>query len=165
MSIKKRFAAGAGRWISSAGQHVSRYGLVLIIGWIGAMKFTAVEAEAIRPLVENSPLMSWAYVVVGVRAFSAILGVVELAVAFLIAIRPISPSLSALGSAMATMMFATTLSFLITTPQAWITELGGFPAPSDTGQFLLKDIGLLGISLWTLGEALSASVRPSAPPQ
>lgn len=162
MSFRQRFAAGAGRWIAAAGQHVSRYGLALIIGWIGAMKFTAVEAEAIRPLVEQSPFLSWNYAVFSVRAFSAILGVVEIAVACLIALRPFSPSLSAVGSAMATMMFLTTLSFLFTTPQAWIADLGGFPAPSDTGQFLLKDIGLLGISLWTLGESLSGAVGNSS---
>ena len=38
-----------------------RYGLVLVLGWIGAMKFTAYEAEGIKSLVETSPLMSWMY--------------------------------------------------------------------------------------------------------
>lgn len=36
-----------------------RYGLVLVLGWIGAMKFTAYEAEGIKSLIETSPLMSW----------------------------------------------------------------------------------------------------------
>jgi uncharacterized membrane protein YkgB len=35
-----------------------RYGLVLILFWIGAMKFTAFEAEAIRPLIETSPFIN-----------------------------------------------------------------------------------------------------------
>ena len=38
----------------SVGGAVVRYGLVGVIGWIGLMKFTHVEAEAIWPLVENS---------------------------------------------------------------------------------------------------------------
>jgi uncharacterized membrane protein YkgB len=41
--------------------HVTRYGLVLVLLWIGGMKFTAYEAEGIRPLVPNSPLMGWVY--------------------------------------------------------------------------------------------------------
>jgi Protein of unknown function, DUF417 len=51
-------------------------------------------------------------------------------------------------------MFLTTLSFLVTTPGVWEPSLGGFPALSTVpGQFLIKDLALLGISLWTLGEA------------
>jgi uncharacterized membrane protein YkgB len=52
----------------------------------------------------------------------------------------------------------TTLSFLVTTPGVWEPSLGGFPALSAMpGQFLIKDLALLGISLWTLGEAWKAS--------
>ena len=43
--------------VACAGLHVIRYGLVLILLWIGGMKFTAYESEAIRPMVANSPLM------------------------------------------------------------------------------------------------------------
>lgn len=34
---------------------------------------------------------------------------------------------------------------------------GGFPWLSMTGQFLIKDVALLGIALWTLGDALSSA--------
>ncbi len=88
------------------------------------------------------------------------LGVVEVAVALLIAARPFSPRVSALGSALAVGMFLTTLSFLVTTPGVWEPSLGGFPALSAVpGQFLIKDLTLLGISLWTLGEAWQASEK------
>ena len=40
------------------GTFLIRYGLVLVLGWIGAMKFSAYEAEGIKTLVETSPLMS-----------------------------------------------------------------------------------------------------------
>ena len=57
-------------------------------------------------------------------------------------------------------MFLTTLSFLITTPGVWEPSLGGFPALSAIpGQFLIKDLALLGIALWSLGEAWQASRR------
>jgi reactive chlorine resistance protein C len=76
--------------IQSLGGSVIRYGLVAVVGWIGLMKFTRYEAEGIRPFVANSPLLSWAYWVLGVDAFSALLGAVEVAIAVLIALRPIA---------------------------------------------------------------------------
>ena len=144
--------------VEAVGRELTRYGLVVVVGWIGLMKFTAYEAEGIRPFVANSPLMSWVYGLMSVRGFSAMLGVVEVAIALLIAARPFSPRASALGSALAVGMFLTTLSFLVTTPGVWEPSLGGFPALSAVpGQFLIKDLALLGISLWTLGEAWQVS--------
>src|ERR671918_113178 len=70
---------------------VARYGLVIVLLWIGAMKFTAYEAEGIKPLVANSPLMSWIYEVMSVRAFAAVLGVIEIGLGVLIAVRPLWP--------------------------------------------------------------------------
>jgi uncharacterized membrane protein YkgB len=53
-------------------------------------------------------------------------------------------------------MFLTTLSFLLSTP-GWEPSLGGFPALSRAvGQFLLKDVVLLGAAIWSLGEALTS---------
>jgi reactive chlorine resistance protein C len=149
--------------VEAVGRALARYGLVVVVGWIGLMKFTGYEAEGIRPFVANSPLMSWVYGPLSVRGFSALLGVVEVAVALLIAARPFLPRASAFGSALAVGMFLTTLSFLITTPGVWEPSLGGFPALAHVagragpGHFLIKDLPLLGISLWTLGEAWKAS--------
>src|SRR5438445_61209 len=141
----------------AAGRELARYGLVVVLAWIGLMKFTTYEAEGIRPFVANSPLMSWVYGSMSVQGFSVVLGVIEVAIAILIAARPYSPRASALGSALAVGMFLTTLSFLVTTPGVWEPSLGGFPALSAVpGQFLIKDLALLGISLWTLGEAWKA---------
>src|SRR5687767_5990835 len=96
--------------LKSIGTCVTRYGLVVVLLWIGGMKFTAYEAEGIRPLVANSPLMSWAYGIVSVGQFSAFLGVVEIIVGLLIALRPVWSKGSALGSVLAAGMFLTTLS-------------------------------------------------------
>ena len=142
------------------GVHVTRYGLVLVLLWIGGMKFTVYEAEGIKPLVANSPFMGWVYSFMSVTAFSALLGVVEIAVACLICLRSVWPVASAVGSGLAAGMFLTTFSFLFTTP-GWEPSLGGFPALSAMpGQFILKDIVLLGVALWTAGEALAA--RPAS---
>jgi uncharacterized membrane protein YkgB len=124
--------------VEAVGRELARYGLVVVVGWIGLMKFTGYEAEGIRPFVANSPLMSWVYGPLSVRGFSALLGVVEVAVALLIAARPLLPQVSVFGSALAVGMFLTTLSFLITTPGVWEPSLDGFPALSAMpGQFLI----------------------------
>jgi reactive chlorine resistance protein C len=142
--------------LQAVGGAVIRYGLAGVIGWIGLMKFTPVEAEAIRPLAVHSPLMARAATALGVRAFSNLVGVAEVTIAVLIALRPVAARASALGSALAVGMFATTLSFLLTTPGVWEASLGGFPAISVLpGQFLLKDVVLLGAALWSLGESLA----------
>jgi reactive chlorine resistance protein C len=141
--------------ITDVGHRVLRYGLALVIGWIGMMKFTGYEATGIQPLVAHSPFMGWLYHFLTVRQFSNGLGVVEVAVAILIALRPWSPKASAIGSAIAVLMFLTTLSFLFSTP-GWEPSLGGFPALSGAvGQFLLKDVVLLGAAIWSLGESLT----------
>ena len=148
--------------VEAAGRELARYGLVVVVGWIGLMKFTAYEAEGISTYVANSPLMSWVYDFMSHRSFSAVLGVVELTIATLIAARPIWPRASMFGSALAVGMFLTTLSFLASTPGVWEPSAGGFPALSGfPGQFVIKDLALLGISLWTLGDAWRASERKS----
>ena len=138
-----------------SGAFLIRYGLVLVLGWIGAMKFTAYEAEGIKSLVETSPLMSWMYRVFSLQATSNVIGVAELIAAALIAIRPLSAKLSAIGSVLAVLTFLTTLTFLFSLP-GWEKSLGGFPALSGSGGFLLKDIVLLGAALFTLGDSLAA---------
>jgi uncharacterized membrane protein YkgB len=147
------------RRLRSIGTYISRYGLVIVLLWIGGMKFTAYEAEGIKPLVANSPLLRWVYHVMSVAGFSSLLGVIEIAIGLLIAMRPIWPLGSAVGSGLAAGLFLTTLSFLFTTP-GWEPSLGGFPALSAMpGQFLLKDIMLFGVAISSAGEALEAA-RP-----
>jgi reactive chlorine resistance protein C len=149
----------AAEHVETVGRHTVRYGLVLILLWIGGMKFTAYEADGISAFVSNSPLMSWAYQLLSKGQFSALLGGTELLAALLIAVRPYSPRLSAAGSAMAVGMFLTTLTFLFSTPGVVEPSLG-FPALSALpGQFLIKDVVLLGAALSTLGEALRAVRR------
>jgi uncharacterized membrane protein YkgB len=139
--------------VQRIGQFLLRYGLVLILGWIGAMKFTAYEAEGIQALVATSPLMSWMYKVFSLQATSNIIGVAEIIAALLIAIRPLSARLSAIGSVLAVCTFQATLTFLFSLP-GWEKSLGGFPALSGAGGFLLKDVVLLGASFWTLSDSL-----------
>jgi uncharacterized membrane protein YkgB len=152
--VRPDAAAATGARLEALGLNVARYALVLVLVWIGAMKFTAYEAGAIQPLVANSPLMSWLYAIFSVQATSNLIGIAEIAAGVLIALRPWSASAAVVGSLMACATFVITLSFLFSTP-GWEPGLGGFPALSVApGQFILKDAVLLGATIWSLGEAL-----------
>ena len=140
--------------IARVGAALARYGLVVVLGWIGLLKFTGYEAKGIEPLVANSPFMSWIYDVCSVTTFSTLLGILEVTTAVLLAVKPWWPRLSVVGSVLATGLFVATISFLSTTPGISEPAGGGFPALSMTGQFLIKDVALLGIATWTLGDAL-----------
>lgn len=144
-----------GNSINPVANVVLRASLVVILAWIGAMKFTTYEAEGIRPFIENSPFFGWTLRSVDMRTLSDTLGLIEIIVATMIAARPVSRYTAAVGGFFAATMFVTTLSFLITTPGTWVDDLGGAPAISVLGQFLIKDLGLLGIALWSIGEALT----------
>ncbi len=151
-------AVAAEHPVAKAGRLIVRYALVVVIAWIGALKYTAYEAKGIQPLIHNSPLLSWLYNIFSVRTFSAVLGTFEIIAALLIALWLLWPRISALGSAMAVVLFLGTLSFLFTTPGVTVATSGGFPVLSVLpGQFLLKDLVLIGAALWTLGDSLGTA--------
>jgi len=163
-----------------------RAGLVIVLVWIGGLKFVDYEAEGIVPLVANSPLMSFLYHRPaeyrthmnkegelnpehrawhrenGTYTFSHGLGVVIVSIGLLIAIYPVNPTLSALGSCLLVLMSCTTLSFLVTTPEAWVPALGdanhGFPFLSGAGRLIVKDFIMLGAAMVTLVDSAKASL-------
>lgn len=146
--------ANAAAWLSTAGRLVSRYGLVIVLAWIGFGKYAKMEA---RVLIEHSPLMAWIYDFLSVHAVAVSLGTAEITAAVLIAVRPVWPRVSAVGSAMAVVLFLGTVSFLFTTPGLVVMHYDGIPIlGAQPGQFLLKDLVLLGVAIWTLGDALGA---------
>ena len=154
MSTAKRHDDQWAARLSAVGQAISRYGLALTLAWIGFGKYIKMEA---RVLIEHSPLMSWVYDVFSANTVARGLGTLEIAAAILIVTRPVSARLSAIGSAMAIVLFCGTLSFLFTTPGVVSRFAGPVPVLSALpGQFLLKDVVLLGVAVWTLGEALHA---------
>ena len=138
--------------LERVGVHVSRYGLVATLLLIGVLKFTTGEAQGIQPLVASSPLMFWLYKVFSLQAVSNLIGVIEIAVAMLIALRPFSARLSFVGSIGAIITFVLTVSFLFSTPGAFQFS-HGVPLLGDAGQFLIKDVVLLGASIFTAAEA------------
>jgi len=93
--------------------------------------------------------------VLSVQKASNIIGMIEIAIALLIGLRPLSPTMSFIGSVGAIATFLLTCSFLFSTPGA--IQFGkGLLLLGDTGQFLVKDLVLLGASFWTASEAINA---------
>ena len=135
--------------LERAGMGVLRYGVVLLLVVFGAAKFFTFEAEAIKPLVGNSPFMSWMLGAFGLRGTSNIIGVIEITTGLAIASRRFAPLVSGLGSAAGTLTFLITLSFLFTTP-------GALAPTHPANAFLAKDVILLGACLATCSEALRA---------
>lgn len=147
--------------LTRAGHLISRYGLVIVLAWIGFGKYIKMES---RVLIQHSPLMSWIYDFLSFTAVARALGTMEIVAAVLIALYPIWPRVSALGSALAIVLFLGTLSFLFTTPGVVAYHAAGLPVLSALpGQFLLKDLVLIGVAVWTLGEALRKQRSPDQP--
>ena len=146
------------------------------------------EADSIVPLVANSPLMSFLYhqpaeyrnhmnkegelnpqhrswhQANGTYSLSHGLGIVIVSIGILIALYPFKPELSALGSFLLILMSCTTLSFLITTPEAWVPALGmrkhGFPYLSGAGRLIVKDCIMLAAAVVTLADSAKSALRP-----
>lgn len=147
-SSSSRFALQA-RPFELASGAILRYGLVLFLVLFGLAKFTEAEAVTIQPWVANSPFLGWLYALTSVQGGSNVIGVIELIVAALLAVRPWWPRASVIGSLGATITFAITLSFLFTTPDL---------SPAWSG-FLMKDLVLMGAALWTAADSLRAIER------
>jgi uncharacterized membrane protein YkgB len=140
--------------ILRAGRVVALIGLVLPLLLIGGLKFTQFEVEALKPLIGGTPWLAWMYPVFGETGASYLLGVVEIATALLLIASPWSPRAGVVGGALGGLTFLVTVSLFLALP-VWEPSLGGFPALGAGGQFLIKDVALLGISLVVLGESLA----------
>jgi reactive chlorine resistance protein C len=161
-------------WIANsekAGMQLMRVAIAIVFLWIGALKFVPYEADSITPFVANSPFMSFFYehpdqykahlthegeLKPAERAwqtenntyrFANGLGSVEIIIGLLTLIGVASRGLGLLGATLAFLTPFVTLSFLITTPEAWVPALGdaqhGFPYLSGAGRLAVKDVMLL----------------------
>jgi uncharacterized membrane protein YkgB len=167
---------------------VLRLGLVVVLVWIGGLKFANYEADSIVPLISNSPLMSFFYDhpapeykhyanregelspehrvwQEGNRTYvvSHMLGIVIISLGVLIALTNPFPRISALASGLLLLMACTTLSFLATTPEAWVPPLGdtahGFPYLSGVGRLVIKDAIMLGAALVTMVDSAKSYIK------
>jgi reactive chlorine resistance protein C len=151
---KSQDASAAAGTLQRLGRGIALAGVVLPLLMIGGLKFTAVEIEGLKPLIGGTPWLAWMYPVFGEAGASYFLGVFEIVTALLLVASPWSARASVAGGALAAIIFLVTCSIMVALP-IWEPKAGGFPALGFLGQFLIKDIALLGISLVVLGEGLA----------
>src|SRR5262245_5439187 len=140
--------------IEQTGRSIALAGVILPLLLIGGLKFTAIEAEALKPMIGGAPWLAWMYPVFGPAGASRVLGIAEIVTSLLLIASPWIPRAGIAGGILSSGTFLITLSLMFALP-IWEPGAGGFPALNGIGQFLIKDIALLGISLVVLGESLS----------
>ena len=151
------------RSIERAGRVIALIGLVLPLLFIGGLKYTQFEIEGLKPFIGNTPWLAWMYAVFGEAWTSYLLGVVEITTALLLIASPWSARAGVVGGALAGFIFLVTVSMFLAAP-VWEESLGGFPALSFLGSFLIKDVALLGVSLVVLGESLTRASHKATSP-
>lgn len=105
----------------------------------------------------------------GTYAFSYGLGTMIVVIGFLVLLGVWFPKIGAIGGALTFLMSLVTLSFLITTPEVYVPNLGGdyptpeygFPYLSGAGRLVLKDIIMMAGGLVLFSDSLKKLVRPS----
>jgi len=185
MNVVRIFEAASR--LDRVGVAVTRLGLIVVLVWIGGLKVAQYEADGIVPFVANSPLMRFFYndpegykehknpegAVVpenrawheanGTYPFALGLGAVIVSYGLLLCLHPWWPQAAALGSFLVFVMSFVTLSFLITTPECWVPDLGGphhgFPYLAAPGRLVLKDAIMMGAALVTLADSSRAYLR------
>jgi uncharacterized membrane protein YkgB len=172
---------------------VTRVAMIIVLVWIGGLKAAKYEADGIVPLVANSPLMSFFYTdpgdyrahmnpegalvpanrawheANGTYRFAHGLGIAIVLFGLMLALHPWLPQVATVGSALVVLMSLTTLSFLVTTPEAWVPALGdtthGFPFLAGAGRLVVKDVIMMGAALVTMADSAKAYLAQRTEPR
>lgn len=154
------------------GINLIRIAIFIIFIWIGGLKFFNYEAEGIVPFVANSPFMSFFYdkpapeykefklkegefneakyewhKANNTYGFSKGLGILIMTIGLLTLLGIFFPKAGFIGAGLVIIMSLGTLSFLVTTPEVWVPNLGsgehGFPLLTGAGRLVIKDTAIL----------------------
>jgi uncharacterized membrane protein YkgB len=128
---------------------VTSIGMIVMLLWAGSFKMTAPGAEGIIPLVSNSPLIWWHFKLFGPYIGSDLIGLTEWLAAVLIIAGYFRPKAGIVGGLILTVMFFTTSTMLMTTPDATISY-HGMRYMNNLGLFLFKDVVALGASFYLI---------------
>lgn len=168
--------------LKGLGHKLIRIAILVVFVWIGGLKFTHYEADGIVPFVANSPFMSFFYakeapeykdyknkegeLVPKNRAwhetnrtyvFSYGLGILIMGIGILVFLGIFTPKIGIFGDLLAIIMTIGTLSFLVTTPECWVPDLGsgehGFPLLSGAGRLVIKDTVILAGAVTLLSDS------------
>lgn len=164
------------------GVNLLRVAILIIFVWIGGLKFFDYEAEGIVPFVANSPFMNFFYTKSAPEykdyklkegewneakqqwhkenntyGFSHGLGILIMGIGILVFLGWFWPKIGVVGAVLAIIMTIGTLSFLVTTPEVWVPDLGsgehGFPLLSGAGRLVIKDTAIIAGAIILLSES------------
>src|SRR5690554_230215 len=160
--------------------NMARVSILIVMVWIGGLKAFQYEADGIVPFVATSPVMSFFYAKDAPEyqnyknpegkivqknidwhkenrtyIFSYGLGAVIIVIGMLTFLGIWFPKIGLWGGLLTFGMSLVTLSFLITTPEVYVPNLGGdFPTPqygfpylSGAGRLVLKDVIMMAVGL------------------
>ncbi len=163
-----------------------RIATAIVMIWIGGLKAFHYEADGIVPFVANSPLMSFFYNKEtpeykqyknlegqeitkniewhkenGTYSFSYALGTVIVIIGLMNLLGIFYNKIGLIGGLLTFVMSLVTLSFLITTPEVYVPDLGGdlptehfgFPFLSAAGRLVIKDAIMMAGGLITASES------------
>ena len=167
--------------LHKTGLALIRVAILIVFVWIGGLKFQNYEAEGIVPFVANSPFMSFFYAKEAPEykdyknkegeyvaknfawheanrtyMFSHGLGILIMSIGILVFLGLFSPRIGIFGELLCIIMTIGTLSFLVTTPECWVPDLGsgehGFPLLSGAGRLVVKDTVILAGAITLLSD-------------
>jgi uncharacterized membrane protein YkgB len=130
--------------------HLLRALMVIICLFFGYQKWFDYEAQALIPYISHGPLVFWLYPAFGIRGATYFLGVSEWLFGALLLAGLWNKKLGilgALGLCFSMLRTSTIIPFL---PDGWAASAGGFPAMTERVAFLMKDLVLLGVSVYLL---------------
>jgi len=143
-----------------------RASMVIIFLFFGYQKWFDYEAQALIPYISNGPLISWMCPAFGIRGATYFLGVAEWLIAGLLFLGFWNKKLGILGALGSCFAFVATITVIPFIPNGWAASAGGFPAMTEAVAFLLKDLGLLAISVYLVRQdvlRVSLSAKESSP--
>jgi uncharacterized membrane protein YkgB len=139
--------------------HAFRGTMVTIFLFFGYQKWFSYEAQALIPYISNGPLIFWLYPALGIRGATWFLGSVEWGTGVLLFLGFWDKRAGILGAVGSIVTFLGTTTIIPFMPNGWAQSAGGFPAMTERVAFLMKDVVLLGVSVYLLKHDVIALAR------
>jgi uncharacterized membrane protein YkgB len=130
--------------------HLLRTLMVIICLFFGYQKWFNYEAQALIPYISHGPLIFWLYPAFGIRGATYFLGVSEWLFGALLFAGFWNKKLGILGALGICFSMIATSTIIPFIPGGWAASAGGFPAMTERVAFLMKDLVLLGVSVYLL---------------
>ena len=120
-----------------------RVAILVVFVWIGGLKYKEHKNPEGAFVPENR---AW-HEANNTYTFSYGLGALIMSIGILVFLGIFFPKVALIGDTLAIIMTLGTLSFLVTTPEVWVPNLGGeefgFPLLSGAGRLVIKAIVIL----------------------